>query len=71
MDTVPGTLEISIKNVFPFICTRGYMEWMVNRDLLCSPGNAAEYSVIIYVEMDMCICITESHCCTAEINMTL
>ena len=31
------------------ICTLRYMEWMVNRDLLCSTGNSIQYSVITYM----------------------
>ena len=49
------------------------MEWMVCGDLLYSTVNSMQYSVKTYMgkepkkAMDMCICITESLCCTAEI----
>ena len=36
-----------------------------------STGPSIQYSVITYMGMDMCICMTESICCTAEINTTL
>ena len=44
---------------------------MVNGDLPYSTGNSMRYSVIAYMEMGMCMCITESLCWTAEINTTL
>ena len=47
------------------------MEWVVNGDLLYSTGKSTQYSVIVYMRMDMCICITESLCCAAEVNTTL
>ena len=45
------------------------MEWMVNSDLLYSTGKSTQYPVITYMGMDMCTCITESFCYTAEINI--
>ena len=48
--------------------TLWYMEWIVNGGLLYITGKSSQYSVIISVGMDMCICITELLCCTAEIN---
>ena len=47
-----------------------YMERMINGDLLYSTGKSTHCSVITYMGMDMCICLTESLCCTAEINKT-
>ena len=47
------------------------MEWVVNGDLLYSTGKSTQYSVIVYMRMDTCICITESLCCVAEVNTTL
>ena len=44
--------------------------WMVNRDLQYSTGNPTQDSVITYVGMVMGIPVTESLCCTAEINTT-
>ena len=35
------------------ICTLWYMEWMVNRNLLCRIGNSIQYSVITSVGMDI------------------
>ena len=47
-----------------------YCMWTVwsMGDLLYSTGKSAQYSVITYMGMDMCICIAESLCCTTEIN---
>ena len=47
---------------------------ITNKDLLCSTGNSTQYSVITYMKkerMNICICITESLCCTPETNTTL
>ena len=52
-------------------CTLWCIEWMVNRDLLYSTGKSTQYSVVAYMGMDMCICITESFGYTEEINTTL
>ena len=51
------------------------------RDRLCCTGSSAQYSMITYMgkgsgkeseKVCMCdICVTESHCCTAEIITTL
>ena len=51
-------------------------EGLANGDLLDSTGNSTQYSVILHVgeECDkewMCICATESLCCTAESSTTL
>ena len=56
--TAPG-VKLAIKDLW----------WMVNGDLLCSTGNSTQYYVIIYMgkKMDMCMYITESLCCRAEI----
>ena len=50
------------------LCTLRYMEWMLNRDLPYSTENSTQYSLITYTVRDVCIYITESLCCTAEIN---
>ena len=48
-----------------------------NRDLLYSTGNSTQYSVMAYTgkeskkRVDICICITDSLCCTPETNKTL
>ena len=34
-------------------------------------GNSTQCSVITHMEMDMCMCMAESLCCTAEINTIL
>jgi len=58
-------------------CTLRYMECLVNRDLLYSTENYTQYSVMIHMgkesetEYDVCIYITESLCCTAEMITTL
>ena len=47
------------------------IEWINNKVLLCSTGNYIQYPVINFngKEYDKeYICITESHCCTVEIN---
>ena len=47
------------------------------QELLYSTGNSAQYSAITYMRkeseiiVDICICITDSFCCTAENNTTL
>ena len=46
-----------------------YMEW-VNKVLLYSTGNYIQYPVINHNGKEY-ICITESLCCTVEINTTL
>ena len=53
------------------LCTGWSMEWMVNGNLLYSTGNATQYSVTTYTGVDVCIHITESLCCTAEMNTAL
>ena len=70
-----NTMERDGLGVWDGICTLSYVEWMVNEDLPCSTGNSTQYSMItdrkrIWKRMDKCICITESLCCTAEINTT-
>ena len=50
-----------------------YLKWLANKDLLYSTGNTAQYSVVAYMgkeskRVDICICITDSLCCTAETN---
>ena len=56
-------------------CKLLYIEWINNKVLLYSTGNYIQYPVIKHngkeYEKDVCICITESLCCTAEINVTL
>ena len=37
------------------IWTLWYQEWMVKMDLLYSTGNSAQHSVIMNMEMDVCI----------------
>ena len=56
-------------------CKLLYIEWINNKVLLYSTGNYVQYPVINHRERNMkrnvCMCITESLCCTAEINTTL
>ena len=57
-------------------CKLLYIGWMNNKVLLYSTGNYIQYPVINHngkeYEIDcIYICITESLCCTAEINTTL
>ena len=61
-------------------CTLLCMGRMVNRDLLCGTGNYRElypvfcdnlYGKRTWKRMVMCMCLTESLCCTAEIIATL
>ena len=49
---------------------RLYIGWINNKALLYSTGNYIQYPVINHNEKEY-ICITESLCCTAEINTTL
>ena len=57
-----------------------YLKWITNKDLLYSTGNYTPYFVLTYKGKEseyICIyththiCITESLCCTPEINTTL
>ena len=52
-----------------------YIAWISNKALLYSAGNYIQYPVINHngkaYKKRMYICITESLCCTAEINTTL
>lgn len=49
-------------------CTLLYTEWMVNGDLYYSTGKSSQCSVIIYMAMDVCICITNPLCCTEKLS---
>ena len=56
-------------------CKLLYKEW-INKVLLYSTGNYIQYHVINhsgkeYKKECVCVCITESLCCTAEINTKL
>ena len=53
-----------------------YIEWINNKVLLYTTGNYVQYPVIKhngkeYEKECICICITESLCCTVGINTTL
>ena len=57
-------------------CKPVYIEWINNKVLLYSTGNYIQYPVINhngkeYKKKNVYICVTESLCCTAEINTTL
>ena len=58
-------------------CTLRSMEGLANRDLLYRTQNSTQCSVIVYVSKEsergssICTWITESLCCTAEMNPTL
>ena len=57
-------------------CKLLYIGWINNKVLLYSTGNYIQYPVINHNGKDyekeyIYICITESLCCTAEINTTL
>ena len=53
-------------------CKLLYTEWVNNKVLLYSTGNCIQYPVINHNGKEyICVCITESLCCTAEINTTL
>ena len=57
-------------------CKLLYIGWINNKVLLYSTGNYIQYPVIShngeeYDKECIYICITESLCCTAEINTTL
>ena len=59
------------------IYTLLYIKEITNKDLLYSTGNSTQYSVMAYMgkeskkRMDICICITDSLCCTPETNTAL
>ena len=46
-----------------------YIKYITNKDLLYSTGSSTQCSVR-EIGMDMCICITNSLCCTPETNTT-
>ena len=59
-------------------CKLLYIEWINNKVLLYSTENYIQYPMInhngkeyFFKNKDVYICITESLCCTAEINTTL
>ena len=57
-------------------CKLLHLEWINNKILMNSTGNSIEYPVIDhngkeYKNKNAYMCITESLCCTAEINTTL
>ena len=53
-------------------CKLLYIEWINNKVLLYSTGNYIKYPVINHTGKEYeKVCITESLCCTAEINTTL
>ena len=53
-----------------------HLEWINNRVLMYSTGNYIQYRVINHMEKNIkkknvSMCITESLCCTAEIDTAL
>ena len=51
-----------------------YVGWIHNKALLCGTGNYIQYPGINHDAKEdekECICVTESLCCTVEINITL
>ena len=49
------------------------MKWIINRDLLYSAGNSAEYSVVTSTGKEaeeewICGCVAESFCCAPEVT---
>ena len=59
------------------IYTLLYIKQITNKDLQYSTGNSTQYFVMAYMgkgskkRVDICICITDSVCCTLETNTTL
>ena len=59
------------------IYTLLWIKQITNRDLLYSTGDSTLYSIMAYMGkeskkgVDLCICITDSLCCTHENNTTL
>ena len=55
-------------------CKQLHIGWIKNKVPLYSTGNYVQYTVINHngkeYEKNVYICITESLCCTAEINTT-
>ena len=70
-----GNTEGYIKSLgLAYVYTTIYK--IISKDLLYSTGSATQYSVITYMgkeseENGICICLTESLCCTRESNTTL
>ena len=56
-------------------CKLVYIEWINNKVLLYSTWNYIQYPVINHngkeYKKNVYICVTESLCCTAQINTTL
>ena len=55
-------------------CKLGHVGWINNMVLVYSTGNYIQYPVISHNGKEHAkeyVCITESLCCTAEINTTL
>ena len=57
-------------------CKLLYMEWVNNKVLLYSTESCIQYPMINhngkeYMKKNVYICVTESLCCTEEINTTL
>ena len=54
-----------------------YLKWIINKDLLYSTGNPAQYYVAAWVggefggKMDAYVCMAESLCCPPESVTTL
>ena len=56
-----------------------YLTWITNKDLLCGTESSSQYSVMAYIgkeslkkkKVDICVCTTDSFCCTPETNTTL
>ena len=62
------------------IYTLLYIKQITNNNLLYSTGNSTQYSVMAFMGKEsrkkknrvaICICTTDSLCCTPEINTTL
>ena len=50
-------------------CKLVYIEWINNKLLLYSTGNYIQYPMMSHNRKEyVCVCITESLCCTAEIK---
>ena len=54
------------------IYTLPFIKEITNKDLLYTTGNSTQYSNDLYgYGVDICVYITDSLCCIAEINTTL
>ena len=75
----PGGLEFMGSQRFGHLEATQYahIKERTNKNLLDGIGNSTQYSLMTYMgnkskkKLDICMCITDSLCCTVEIKITL